>query len=178
MMKQDDYEKISKTLGTYPIKINSKLVSAQLRSRYYWFNWGKKKYDLFGFPTCDIPQPEDRKITLQSILEHGYTNREKQVAFLKRSYDCLPRDFEKCDRYLKKRHPKWPMPIVYKEKNCNMNSWRLHTQTELERLQTLPDGYTDCLSFIRASDCIGDGWTVEVIKYIFNFLFEENPDLL
>lgn len=59
-----------------------------------------------------------------------------------------------------------------------MNFWRLHTQTELERLQILPDGYTDCLSFIRASGCIGDGWTVEVIKYIFNFLFEENPDLL
>ena len=177
-MKNEDYEIISRELGTYPIKINSKLVSAQLRNRLYWFNWGEKTYDMFGFPTCNIPQPEDRKITLQSILESGYTDREKQLAFLKRSYDCLPRDFEKCDRYLKKRHPKFPMPIVFKEKNCNIDSWRLHTQSELEKLQTLPIGYTSCLPFLKASDCIGDGWTIEVIKHIFRFLFQENSDLL
>jgi len=44
---------------------------------------------------------------------------------------------------------------------------RYFTQTELERLQTLPDGYTKCLTRNKAAGCIGDGWTVDVIAHIF-----------
>ena len=172
-MPKQDFEIISKELGTYPILINSKLVSAQLRNRFYWFNWGDKKYDLFGFPTCNIPQPEDKGITLQSILENGYTNRKKQVALMRKSYLIYPSDPVKREIYVRKRMKKFPSPIVYKSPDCNIDSWRFHTQTELERLQTLPDGYTDCLDLMTASDCIGDGWTVDVVTYIFKFLFDE-----
>ena len=172
-MPKKDYEIISEILGCYPIKINSKLVSAQLRNRLYWFNWGQKKYDLIGLPTCDIPQPEDRKITLQSILEHGYTNREKQIALMRKSYLIYPSDPIKREVYVRKRMKNFPSPIVYKKPDCSIDSWRFHTQTELERLQTLPDGYTSCINFKNASDCIGDSWTLEVIKHIFSFLFDE-----
>lgn len=55
-MPQTDFETISQTLGIYPVNINSSLVSAQLRNRYYWTNIGDKNYNLFGFPTCAIPQ--------------------------------------------------------------------------------------------------------------------------
>ena len=172
-MPKEDYEKISRTLGTYPIEINSKLVSAQLRRRLYWFNWGRKNYDILGFPTCDIPQPQDKKISLQSILEHGYTNREKQIALMRKSYLIYPSDPIKRDIYVRKRMKNFPSPIVYESPDCNIESWRFHTQIELERLQTLPDGYTDCIDFMKASDCIGDGWTVDVIAHIFSFLFDE-----
>ena len=66
-MPPEAYEEISQLMGCYPIMIDSALVSAQRRKRFYWFNWGKKKYDLFGFPTCDIPQPNDKGIFLKDI---------------------------------------------------------------------------------------------------------------
>ena len=40
-------------------------------------------------------------------------------------------------------------------------------KTELEKLQTLPVGYTSCLkSKERRGRAIGNGWTVEVIKHL------------
>lgn len=47
---------------------------------------------------------------------------------------------------------------------------RYLTQTELERLQTVPDGYTDCLTRNQAADVLGDGWTIDVICHILNGL--------
>ena len=44
------------------------------------------------------------------------------------------------------------------------------SQTELERLQTVPEGYTKCLTQREASNVLGDGWTVEVIKHIFQYI--------
>jgi len=38
---------------------------------------------------------------------------------------------------------------------------------EYERLQTLPDGYTDCLPDSRRYTALGNGWTVDVIAHIF-----------
>lgn len=45
--------------------------------------------------------------------------------------------------------------------------WRKLTPVECERLQTLPDNYTDCVSNTRRYQCIGNGWTVDVIAHIF-----------
>ncbi len=46
------------------------------------------------------------------------------------------------------------------------------TPIEYERLQTLPDNYTDCVSDSRRYTAIGNGWTVDVIAHIFKSLFE------
>ena len=51
---------------------------------------------------------------------------------------------------------------------------RRFTIKELERLQTLPDGYTDGFSKAVAQKAIGNGWTVDVIAHIFKGLKEEN----
>lgn len=40
---------------------------------------------------------------------------------------------------------------------------------EYERLQTLDDNYTDCISNNQRYKCIGNGWTVEVIKHILSY---------
>lgn len=45
-------------------------------------------------------------------------------------------------------------------------SWRKLTPTECERLQTVPDGYTDHVSNTQRYKMLGNGWTVEVIKHI------------
>lgn len=46
------------------------------------------------------------------------------------------------------------------------------TPVEYERLQTLPDGYTECVSDTRRYTAIGNGWTVDTIAHIFEGLKE------
>ena len=45
-------------------------------------------------------------------------------------------------------------------------TWRKLTPVECERLQTVPDGYTDHVSNTQRYKMLGNGWTVEVIKHI------------
>ena len=59
-------DQISQELGVDLMYINSALVSAQNRQRFYAFNW-------------TVEQPEDRGILLKDILETGETWREKSV---------------------------------------------------------------------------------------------------
>jgi len=44
--------------------------------------------------------------------------------------------------------------------------WRKITPIEAERLQTVPDNYTDCVSTTQRLKCLGNGWTIEVICHI------------
>lgn len=44
------------------------------------------------------------------------------------------------------------------------------TPVEAERLQTLPDNYTEGISKTQRYKCIGNGWTVDVIAHILNGL--------
>ncbi len=44
--------------------------------------------------------------------------------------------------------------------------WRKITPIEAERLQTVPDNYTDCVSTTQRLKCLGNGWTIEVITHI------------
>lgn len=44
------------------------------------------------------------------------------------------------------------------------------TPTECERLQTVPDGYTNYVSDTQRYRMLGNGWTVDVIAHIFSYL--------
>lgn len=44
------------------------------------------------------------------------------------------------------------------------------TPVEAERLQTLPDDYTDCICNTQRYKTLGNGWTVDVIAHILGFL--------
>ena len=50
--------------------------------------------------------------------------------------------------------------------------WRKLTPVECERLQTVDDNYTDCVSTTQRYRMLGNGWTVEVIAWIFSFMKE------
>jgi DNA (cytosine-5)-methyltransferase 3A len=52
---------------------------------------------------------------------------------------------------------------------CDRRLRRL-TPTECERLQTVPDGYTNYVSDTQRYRMLGNGWTVDVIAYIFSFI--------
>ena len=58
---------------------------------------------------------------------------------------------------------------LIKDKN---NKIRRITIIEAERLQTLPEGYTKGISNSKRYAVIGNGWTVDVIAHIFQFLKE------
>ena len=60
---------ISNELGLFPVEINSALVSAQNRVRLYWTNIRTRTEGLFSEVFTDIPQPEDKGLLLQDILE-------------------------------------------------------------------------------------------------------------
>lgn len=156
---------LSQALGIYPVNINSSLVSAQLRNRYYWTNIGDKNYNLFGFPTCAIPQPKDKKIYLQNILTSGFADRLK--AFCIKESDSRP--LANKTKMLRRYEQTGMCTLVFEDLNDRLSCRHLN-QTELERLQTLPEGYTKVLNRNRAAGVIGDGWTVDVIAHIFSFM--------
>lgn len=157
-MKAEDRDYLTECMGVEPIRINSKLVCAALRDRYYWTN------------IPGITQPEDKGITLQSILTSGYTDREKARTLL--VSDSRPlRDKQK----MLHRYKKFTT-IVWEERG-NDDSIRYLNQTELERCQTVPEGYTRCLTRNEAADVLGDAFTVDVIAHILSHTNTRQNDL-
>lgn len=70
-MKKEHMRIISQYVGVFPVNINSALVSAQNRNRWYWTDIHTRREGLFGDVYSDIPQPEDRGIVLRDILDTG-----------------------------------------------------------------------------------------------------------
>ena len=54
----------------------------------------------------------------------------------------------------------------------NELQWRKLTPLECERLQTVPDNYTEGVSNTQRYKMIGNGWTVDVIAHILNGIVE------
>lgn len=168
-VRMDDYSynTISHLLGTFPVDINSSLVSAQMRQRSYWTNIGPAHYDLFGMRYSSIPQPIDKKISLNSILDNGYSDRYKALCLLESESRPL-----KSKEKLFRRATKFGfINIVYDNPDCKYSeNLRILNQNELEKLQTVNPGYTSILSRNDAACLLGDGWTVDVIAHIFSYL--------
>ena len=167
-MPYSDAMEITKEMGVDGIRINSSLVSAQLRDRIYWTNIPGTGIDIFG--NNYIEQPIDKKIKLKDILESGYTDKEKAVCIIARSCIACPVDPIKMNRYLFKRQKKGFVNVKWKNKDMTEDNVLMLSQTELERLQTVPEGYTKCLTQREASNVLGDGWTVDVICHILKHM--------
>lgn len=105
---------MSRELGVYPVRINSSLVTAQLRDRYYWSNIRTKQDGMFGDLVTDIPQPKDRKIMLKDIIENGFVDREKSLCLLEGYWSKKPK---KEDGKMLKRFDKGLIQIVMKDNN-------------------------------------------------------------
>lgn len=166
-MDNFSYNKISNYLGTFPIDINSSLVSAQMRQRSYWTNIGPFEYDLFGTRYCKIPQPNDKKITFYSILENGFVDRQKALCIL----ESESRPLKSKEKLYRRATNFGFINIVYDNPFFAFNqNIRILTQTELERLQTVKEGYTSILKRNDAACLLGDGWTVDVIAHILKYM--------
>ena len=95
---------MSRALGIYPARINSSLLTAQLRDRYYWTNAKTKEFGMFGDLVTDIPQPEDKKIMFKDVLENGYINNDKSQALLESEAKTYGyKDMDKFTSLIKRR---------------------------------------------------------------------------
>lgn len=172
-------EQIAKTLGVELMHINSALVSAQNRERFYGFNW-------------NVAQPEDRGILLQDVIESGVVNRDKAYC-LKHQAGC-ERD------YFKKRHTQIVFEPVLPGEQQNKRIYEVDggfieyqgaryplriadglytvrplTVKERCRLQTLPDDYCRAISATQAYKALGNGWTADVIIHILSGALADVP---
>ena len=165
-MKKEYQDIISAYLGVEPIKVNSNLVSAQNRVRFYWTN-------LEG-----VEQPTDKSIMLKDIIESGKVDRDKSLCLTQRY--C---GFQGSQSYLRRRYFGKAMgqavfeniePVLQKaffkntpfEETDQLGNIRSLSKLECERLQTVPEGYTDKASIYESKRMLGNGWTVDVIVHI------------
>ena len=151
---------MSRALGVYPVRINSSLVTAQSRDRYYWSNIRVAKDGLFGDLVTDIPQPKDRKIMFKDILTRGKTKKEK--------HSCLNTNsgVGGTQRYLTHRNNTTGMiTLIYEGKKV-----RTVNKIELCRLQGFSDDWCDILTKNQAGSLLGDGWTLPIIEHIFSYI--------
>ena len=158
-MKKEWRDIISREVGVEPICINSQLVSAQSRKRYYWTN------------IPGIEQPADRGLTIFDILELPAAANQQMLTRAKKAY-CLTATHGNC---LGKDGLPIPSEIIHNTKRhqrtCILDptgDWRMLTPVECERLQTVPDGYTACVSQRQRYRALGNGWTVDVIAHILS----------
>jgi DNA-cytosine methyltransferase len=224
-MKKESMNVITEALGVEPIFINSNLVSAQNRQRYYWTN----------IPVDKLP--DDKGIVLADILEDGHVDRDKshcidanyfkggnlksyfekhrrQLVFSKDGM-CHVGDAGISDKYSyvnRVYHPDGKGPSLVlsdgghlqpkilqtargynkgglkakdgKTPTLSTSSWqhnnhltyddgltyRKLTPLECERLQTVPEGYTNHVSNTQRYKMLGNGWTVDVVSHIMKGL--------
>ena len=156
---------MSRALGVYPVRINSKLVTAQLRDRYYWSNI-KTKETMFDIVT-DIPQPKDKGIIFQDVLTSGYTDRKKARAVL----ESEERQLVNKEKLYKRYTELGMINLVFDNAEFKPNeNVRILNKIELCRLQGFTDNYCDILTRNKAASLLGDGWTLPIIEHIFNFI--------
>ena len=160
---------ISRELGVEPILINSNLVSAQNRQRLYWTN----------IPNVSLPQ--DKGILLKDILDAGddeYPLSKKHYeAFLKSYPNWKPCDINGKSKPLLASYYKQPPHCPYIPSLSSESGFRRLSPVECERLQTLPDNYTEGVSSTQRYKTIGNGWTVDVIAHILSFIPNEYDEI-
>ena len=185
-MKKESQDIISECMGCQPVLINSSLVSAQNRQRLYWTN-------------IPFEIPKDRGVMLADILESGFTDREKAYCLdanyfrggnLKRYFQRSSRqlvftsaakrgryndDGKTTSQQLELRFDGKTNALTTAQKttlaaNLKDLTYRKLTVTECERLQTVPEGYTNHVSNTQRYKMLGNGWTVDVISSIFEGL--------
>ena len=193
-MKNEWRDIISEHCGIEPIDINSKVLSAQNRLRTYWTNIpvkgqpkdsGVKLLDILEntIDTSDFiehqgllfsPDISENSRNLVNVVdgEIRISQPVKSGYIVAKSGDGInlsfPTSKSRRGRVIKQKSP---------TADCACNICVLHggvirqiTTRELERLQTLPDGYTEGFSDGIARKAIGNGWTVDVIAYILSFI--------
>jgi len=199
----------NEAMGVEPVEINSALLSAQNRVRYYWTN------------IPNVTQPDDNGIILKDILEEVVLDKfalsDSAINYMDRERNGKPRwEYHRNDinnksstivavsykgvpygvigipnDSLTKDGKAYALTASYggavawnsiKRRQRSMVSdketnevapnnvdgvrYRKLTPVECERLQTVPDNYTSCVSNSQRYKMIGNGFTIDVVAHI------------
>lgn len=178
-MKEEWVQNINNFLGVEPVFINSRKVSAQDRKRLYWSNF-------------DFEDIEDKGISISSIIgtkcyagamrgrridEKGKRADSRKDLPLVQQIECRKDDKSNCLTTVSKDN----IVVFSKERffnaKENKNKWRYMTANEMEKLQTIPVGYTSCVPESARKKAIGNGWTVDVIAHILKHIGDKNESI-
>lgn len=203
VMKKEYENIISGILGVAPILINSSLVSAQNRKRLYWTNIPNINMpEDKGICLKDVLE-KDVEPTLVHNLYGGFGESKPRV-FTKKSPtirtsaggghipsaikigNIYPSGGQMGNIYsVEGKSPPLTSGTRVNAPNTggdespkislvNNTQWRMLSPLECERLQTIPDNYTEGVSRTQRYKSIGNGWTVDIISHIFSFIPKEN----
>jgi DNA (cytosine-5)-methyltransferase 3A len=160
-MRNADRDLITEILGVKPILINSDLVSAQHRRRYYWTN------------IPGVEQPDDLNILLDDVVDRTAKREEnmseKKQAFIDKKRDgsmWVRVDGDKSMPITARGYAAWNTQFI----TNTDGTIRDLTLDEYKQLQTIPAWYEFPVIKSKATDLIGDGWTIAVIAHIFQGL--------
>lgn len=181
---------ISDQLGVKPTMINSALVSAQQRKRCYWTNIPNVKQPedkgilLKDILESGIPYQDKSHCMTSSYNGAVLWNR------LERHQRSMVAEPIRIGHIGKGGQGQRIYSVRGKSVTLSANGGgqgartglykidlpdgeyliRKLTPIEAERLQTLPDNYTESISNTQRYKCIGNGWTVDVIAHILKNL--------
>lgn len=170
--RQEDLNELNRIMNCEGILINSNLFSAQDRPRYYWTNIEYEKL------------PTNNSLMIRDIMEHDVDDKY----FYKKDFDILDMNKRVCailkvnTMEMNKRiyNPAFKAPTLtcinggyHEKKIMDNNRPRKLTEVEYERLQGLPDHFTNVklngrnLSYSKRCSLCGNAWTLPVIEHIF-----------
>jgi site-specific DNA-cytosine methylase len=163
-MKKESKDVISEFVKERPLLIDSRVLSAQKRQRLYWTN-----IEDFHFPI-------QRDIFVKDILLDRNDERFELIIPTQKRIEYIQRKIDK--GFLKKifvtsetKKTECITATVYKRMQefifKDEHGLRFLTDIEMERLQTVPDNYTNYVSSSQRKKMLGNGWTVDVIVHIF-----------
>lgn len=191
-MPNESKQKITEIMGVEPIMINASLVSAQSRKRLFRTNipW--------------VTQPEDKWILLKDILlPETYTEYDKSYP-LTASYNwaVLWNSIDKNQRTMVWTKPikvwhfkswwQWQRVYSIEWKSVTLSAmwWWRWAKTwlyqikdyarklepiECERLQWLPDNYTEWVSKNERRKTCWNAFNVDVVAHILSFIKKDTP---
>lgn len=164
-MKKDSKKLLDDYLGVIGNYINSIDFSFQNRPRFYWTNieynksYKPKSVDFQKYKETDFAKCEEAAVNRTPSRERMWNDGRGKDGSLgvcanittSRRVFCLTRKQDRSPNSGLIKHGDF----------C-----RYLTRRELELAQTMPIGYTNCVSYNQAQDILGDGWTVDVIAHI------------
>jgi site-specific DNA-cytosine methylase len=174
-MAADIRQVISESLGVQPVVLDASMFTPQVRRRLYWCNFPVLQPVPRSVPLADILiRDHDMKnlngnsfrgVSAARIVANRPNGASRVFAFTTSGhYDngMISRNDEKANTITTVPND---LCVIY-----DGTIVRRLDCVEAERLQGLPDGYTDGLPRVRRWKCIGNSFTANVVEHILESL--------
>lgn len=201
LMKKEHEQVITNYLGVDPIKINSALVSAQMRKRNYWANWL-------------VEQPSDRGISLKDVLEdapsmslhvnvsgvkevhstekyiqwdmsgRGHRSQNMRAHYACGKSPCVMPGSSKA-KVIRPINEKSEHSFIVLLGEAYIGTHAIQTNlpdgnyevtklspVECERLQGMPDNFTACAGKTARYEMLGNGWQIDTVAHCFSTMLD------